>query len=100
MAPAYRHNPTAAQNSAIADSALGTVQLRFINSAQQHFLLTVIRQMRPVSLTGLFRNFKRSSQRSQSEFPPVVDIALSDLCELRLEVPEKARKAHRGASVV
>jgi len=25
---------------------------------------------------------------------------IADLCELRLEVPEKARKAHRGASVV
>src|ERR1700730_8929692 len=43
----------------------------FINSAQQHFLLTVMRRVRPGEPYGLFRELPDGVRKdSQSEFPP------------------------------
>src|SRR5438552_11760464 len=87
MAPAYRHNPTAAQNSAIALQSAGTVQLRVhqqcsttSSSAQSSD------RCAPVSLAGLFRNVQTEFAKIRNQGSrPVVNIALSDYFPHTLE---------------
>src|SRR5580693_5671096 len=87
MAPAYRHNPTAARNSAIAPQSAGTVQFRFHQQCSTAFPPSRSSdRCAPVSLTGLFRSFQTEFAKIRNQSSrPVVNIALSDYFPHTLE---------------